>query len=684
MSFNWHAPLFDLLRKTKSKKEPAYIKKLTEAGIRTIQDLLWIIPLRSRSVVNEIQYCNDGDIYTASGIIRSIRSFRNFRAKGRNRVPLSNVTAIVESESKLIELKWFNAYPSIEKSLRSKEGTLINFYGPIKRTNERVQIINPKLELNNSGSVIQYPTVNSVPGNRINELLNKIPRDSWHNIYSVLNIPNEPISLSKAFQKVHGIEKDSETLSEEDALNRIIKEEFYTEQIMIERRKFKREQNRHNFKFETSIDEINKLYTSFNFSLTNDQKKVLGEILDNFNSPYSMTRLIQGDVGCGKTAVALAASRIIVQNHFQVAMMAPTESLAIQLFNNAKNYFKDNLKVEVLLGSIKKSDKNNIIQRLKKGDINLIVGTHSLIQEGVHFKRLGLSIIDEQHKFGVNQRIALNKKSITGHTLIMSATPIPRSLSLTKFGDLEISIISEKPNGKSSIPSRIITNNTKDKFLSFLLTRLEMGEQAYVVAPAIEESESIEIENLQNIYLKFKALFPNVKTSYIHGKLKSEEKQSIFQDFKNKKIDLLVSTSLIEVGIDVENATTMIVYGPERFGLSSLHQLRGRVGRGSKPGFFFMVLEKEISNESMERLRVIEEHSDGFKIAEQDLLQRGEGDLLGTSQSGEKHRKIADLAKHQELLEESISTIELIKKDHPQYFQSIICSKDLTVEEFTV
>tara|TARA_B100000925_G_C22010084_1_gene475816 strand:+ start:2882 stop:4936 length:2055 start_codon:yes stop_codon:yes gene_type:complete len=684
MSFNWQAPLFDLLRKTKSKKEPAYIKKLTEAGIRTIEDLLWIIPLKSRSIVDEIQHCNDGDIYTSSGIIKSIRSFRNFRAKGRNRVPLSNVTAIVESESKLIELKWFNAYPSIEKSLRSKERTLINFYGPIKRTNDRVQIINPKLELNNSDSIIQYPTVNSVPGNRINELLNKIPRDSWHNIYSVLNIPDEPISLSKAFQKVHGIEKDPEPLNEEDALNRIIKEEFYTEQIMIERRKFKREQNRHNFKFETTRDKKNELHTSFNFSLTNDQKKVLDEILDDFNSPYSMTRLIQGDVGCGKTAVALAASRIIIHNHFQVAMMAPTESLAIQLFNNAKNYFKDNLKVEVLLGSFKKSDKNNITQRLETGDIDLIVGTHSLIQEGVHFKRLGLSIIDEQHKFGVNQRIALNKKSITGHTLIMSATPIPRSLSLTKFGDLEISIISEKPNGKSSIPSRIITKNTKDKFLSFLLTRLEMGEQAYVVAPAIEESESIEIENLENIYLKFKALFPNVKTSYIHGKLKSEEKQSIFKDFKNKKIDLLVSTSLIEVGIDVENATTMIVYGPERFGLSSLHQLRGRVGRGSKPGFFFMVIEKEISNESMERLRVIEEHSDGFKIAEQDLLQRGEGDLLGTSQSGEKHRKIADLAKHQELLEESISTIELIKKDNPQYFQSIICSKDLTVEEFTV
>lgn len=682
MSFNWQAPLISLIKTTRAKKGPAYIKKLSEAGIKNIEDLLWVMPLWSKSISTNIESCNDGDIFSGSGTIKSVRSFRNFRAKGRNRVPLSNVTAIVETQSRLIELKWFNAYPNIEKSLRSKEGTLVIFNGPIRITNEKLQVINPKLTQTDDESIIQYPTINTVPGTRINELIKKIPLDSWREIPSSISISSEKLSLAEAFKVIHEVEGKQDCSHKDEALNRIVIEEFLKEQIVIEKRKFLREQQTHQYKFKTSENEKQELIKSFDFPLTRDQKTVLDEILEDFSYPFSMSRLIQGDVGCGKTAVAFASCKIAIKKGLQAAMMAPTESLAIQLFNNAKKYFNENTRVELLIGSTKKKEKDNLLALLERGDINLIIGTHSLIQDTVKFNKLGLSIIDEQHKFGVKQRIALNNKSVTGHTIIMSATPIPRSLSLTRFGDLDVSIINEKPNGRTNIPSRIITSKTMDKFLSFLLTRLEMGEQAYVVVPAIEESETIDIENLNHIYSKYLEIFSNKNISYIHGKMSSEEKQSIFQGFKQKKIDLLIATSLIEVGIDVENATTMVVYGPERFGLSSLHQLRGRVGRGVKPGFFFMIVEKEISKESMNRLQVIEEYSNGFKIAEQDLLHRGEGDLVGVNQSGEKSRKVADIAKHGDLLEESINIIADLKKNDLEHFQKIISNIE-TMEEFT-
>jgi ATP-dependent DNA helicase RecG len=686
MTLEWQSPILSLLNKKKVDIEPLYIRNLKDAGIKKIEDLLWIIPLRSRTIQAHIDDCEDGDIYSFSGKIRSIRSFRNFRAKGRNRVPLSNITALVEienkDETKVIELRWFNAYPNIEKSLRSKEMQSLHFYGTVKKANEKFQIINPKLQNINSESVIEYPTINSVPGKKVASLIKKIPNEMWSNISPIIYLPQKTLTLSNSFKKIHGIENNSNSFDE--ALDRIIVEEFLKEQVLIEKRKFLREQKKHSYSIKVTNKEKNKIYTSFPFPLTNDQKNVINEIAEDYNSGFSMSRLIQGDVGCGKTAVAFAACQIIINAGFQAAIMAPTESLATQLFSNAKTFFNSETSINLLIGSTNKKNKDLITNNLENGSIQLIIGTHALIQKGVNFKSLALSIIDEQHKFGVKQRIALNKKSITGHTLIMSATPIPRSLSLTKFGDLDISIIREKPNGRLSIPSRIINHKTMDKFFSFLLTRIEMGEQVYVVAPAIDESETIDIENLQNIYSKLSNLFPSLNIGLIHGKLSSDEKKLALEEFKDKKIDILVSTSIIEVGIDVENATTMVVYGPERFGLSSLHQLRGRVGRGAKPGFFFMIIEKNISQESMKRLQVIEDYSDGFKIAEQDLIQRGEGDILGINQSGEKNRRIADITKHQALLQFSIEAIEEIKQNDSIYFNKLMRSNDHSMEEFTV
>jgi len=370
-----------------------------------------------------------------------------------------------------------------------------------------------------------------------------------------------------------------------------------------------------------------------------------------------MMRLIQGDVGCGKTTIAMLAAMIVIENKAQVALMCPTEALASQHFISSKELFDSSLyNVRLLLGSTPSKEKKIIQKDLEEGKIDFIIGTHSLIQETIRFKELGLAIIDEQHKFGVDQRIRLTSKTTGAHCLIMSATPIPRSLSLTQYGDLDISTIKVMPSGRKGHKTRIVTVDKYQQFLSFIKTRLTLKEQVYIVVPAINESDEIEqdFHNLVNILNQFKKYFPEYVVEGLHGQMKSEDKSIMFQAFKDHKVDILVSTSVIEVGINVLNATVMAIMNPERFGLSSLHQLRGRVGRGDKPGFCFLVNDKSVSNLSMERLKVIENNTDGFKIAEEDLKIRGEGDLFGTDQSGSMAQKrLANIILHADVLSEA-------------------------------
>ena len=679
MNINWNSKVSEL---NKSPRKPQYIKSLESAGIIQLKDLLWIIPLRTRNLLSSIDECEEGDIFYSKGEVKSIRSYRNFRAKGKNRAALYNISAVIEADSRLVELKWFNAYPNIEKSLRGK--TEVSFYGQVKKFNQTFQILNPKITSPQSSTIVEYPTINGVPGSRILSLVNKIPQSIWDEIPSEIPqfISSQPVCNS--FKVLHGKTKNTDDKKIEIAKNQLILEEFFKEQIQIEKRKFLKKSKQHQYAFEMSEKNFEDLASLFQFELTSDQKKALLNIKNDFKKNIPMTRLIQGDVGCGKTAVAFGAAFLTIKEGHQVAIMAPTESLAQQHYKNAIDIFPKSFKVSLLSGSTKQKEKKSISNEINQGEVDLIIGTHSLIQDSVQFKSLGLCVIDEQHKFGVNQRISLTKKSITGHTLIMSATPIPRSLSLTQYGDLEVSLIKEKPNGRSKIPSRIITPDSIDKFLSFILTRVQMGEQAYIVVPAIEESDSIDIENLIKVTERFKYIFPDLLIASTHGKVPPEEKRKTLNDFSNGKIQILIATSIIEVGIDVENATIMAVYSPERFGLSSLHQLRGRVGRGSKPGFFFMINEKKISKESKNRLKVIENNSDGFEIAEEDLKIRGEGDILGQSQSGEKKRKLADIRFHADILYKSIELIEKYKRQEPELFKKRISSLVDSVEEFTI
>jgi ATP-dependent DNA helicase RecG len=361
---------------------------------------------------------------------------------------------------------------------------------------------------------------------------------------------------------------------------------------------------------------------------------------------------------------------IVIENGAQVALMCPTEALATQHYLSTKELFEEKeYNVKLLLGSTPAKEKKQIQKELAEGTIDFIIGTHSLIQDSVAFHQLGLAIIDEQHKFGVDQRIRLTSKTTGAHCLIMSATPIPRSLSLTQYGDLDISTIKVMPSGRKGHKTRIVTQDSYQQFLSFIMTRLSLKEQIYVVVPAINENLESEqdFHNLVNVLDRFKKYFPNHNVEGLHGQMKADEKAQMFHDFKNHKVDILVSTSVIEVGINVLNATIMAIMNPERFGLSSLHQLRGRVGRGEKPGFCFLVNDKQISELSMERLKVIEDNTDGFKIAEEDLKIRGEGDLFGTDQSGSQSQKrLANIILHADVLNEArADALALIEKQDP-------------------
>ena len=431
----------------------------------------------------------------------------------------------------------------------------------------------------------------------------------------------------------------------------MIYEEFFEDQIKIylRRQYFKKPKAD---KFSISEEQIKKYLALYPYALTADQEKTLNEIRKDLMAEHPMMRLVQGDVGCGKTTVAMLAATIVINGGAQVAFMCPTEALAMQHFASAEELFENqNITCKLLLGSTPTKEKKQIAEDLRSGKIQLVIGTHSLIQTTVEFQKLGLAIIDEQHKFGVDQRIKLTSKGQGTHCLIMSATPIPRSLSLTQYGDLDISTIKTMPAGRKGHKTRIVTEETYPQFLNFIKTRLSLGEQIYVVVPAINESAEQEFHNLTDTLERFKKYFPEYIVEGLHGQMKADEKAKMFTAFKHHDVQILVATSVIEVGINVINATVMAIINPERFGLSSLHQLRGRVGRGEKPGFCFLVNDKKISALSMERLKVIENNTDGFKIAEEDLKLRGEGDLFGTDQSGSQAQKrMANVILHADVL----------------------------------
>ncbi len=672
-NLTWDSKLEDLSRKGPSKS----IQSLIDFGHSTLQSLLWIIPLRIYPipVIKKFENAYEECLFTGIGKVISVRSLPSFKGRGRNQAQLLNITAIIQDHlsKRTMELKWFNAYPSLAQKIQLLN--YVKFSGKVQIYGEAKQIINPDFESMLSDSLpnteendillphlkIQYPTINGVNSTNIKKVIDKIPQELWASIQDILpvNILNKHnfLTLKDSFLLIHGktnLLKEWNLGLFEEARTRLIYEEFLEEQFKIHLRRVENFRPK-GIKINCGEDYLKKFSSIYPYTLTSDQTRVISEICADFNSGVPMMRLLQGDVGCGKTSVAITTALIAINEGFQAVIMCPTETLANQHYKEIKEYCADlSVEAELLVGSLSSKKKSEVLKKCKNGEAQFIIGTHALIQDSVEFKALGLSIIDEQHKFGVEQRLKLVRKGPGSHCLIMSATPIPRSLSMTQYGDLNISTISALPSGRKGHKTKIVQPDNFGNFLNFINTRVQMGEQVYIVVPAITESPKQDMLNLEEVLKKFNQFFPQLNIQGLHGQLNSQEKNDTITSFKNKDINILIATSVIEVGINIVNATIMAIMNPERFGLSSLHQLRGRVGRGDKPGFCFLVIDNKVSSESITRLKVIEDHTDGFKIAEEDLKIRGAGDVFGKDQSGSNNnKKIANIITDFHLLEKA-------------------------------
>lgn len=411
-------------------------------------------------------------------------------------------------------------------------------------------------------------------------------------------------------------------------------------------------------------EKVNHFIEHLPFTLTEAQSKSLREILTDMKSPVQMNRLLQGDVGSGKTVVAAVCLYASVTAGFQGALMVPTEILAEQHFHSVQALLKDRLQIALLTSSIKGKKRQAILNDIANNEVDIVIGTHSLIQEEVIFNRLGLIIIDEQHRFGVDQRRTLREKGLEPDVLFMTATPIPRTLAITAFGDMDISIIDQLPAGRKEIETYWVKDNLFDRVLQFIQKRIQHGEQAYIVSPLIEESDKLDYQNAIDLYQQLESYYPNnIKIGLLHGRLPNDEKEAIMNDFINNKIQILVATTVIEVGVNVPNASVMVIYDAERFGLSQLHQLRGRVGRGDQQSYCILIADPK-GEVGKERMKIMTETNDGFRLSEEDLKLRGPGDFFGKKQSGLPEFKVADIVHDYRALEVARNdAIEIITND---------------------
>lgn len=466
-------------------------------------------------------------------------------------------------------------------------------------------------------------------------------------------------SRFESLEKVHRPPKDASeefTQLKSPYHRRLIFEEFFWLELWLVSRK-QGLQSEPGLALEKKTGLIEQLNASLPFKLTGAQRRALGEIIEDLTGhtpPRPMHRLVQGDVGSGKTLVALMSALLAIENGYQAALMVPTEILAEQHFRTAKRLLEPlGITVGLFTGSQKSAERNQAQQLLSVGAVHLAVGTHALIEDAVGFRNLGLVVIDEQHRFGVHQRAKLKEKGAAPHFLVMTATPIPRTLAMTVYGDLDVSVIDELPAGRSPIQTRVGYESHRPKMLEFVRAQIAKGRQAYFVYPLVEESEKIELKNAVSEFERLKATFPDLKLGLLHGRMKPDEKESVMREFRDGHFQILVATTVIEVGVDVPNANIIVVEHSERFGLSQLHQLRGRVGRGEHKSFCLLMLGRAVSEEARNRVRVMEETTDGFVVAERDLEIRGPGEFLGTRQSGLPGFKLANIVRDAKILQEA-------------------------------
>ncbi len=626
---------------------------LARLGIEKLEDLLYHIPrqYRDRSQIRKINEIESGQEVTVSGIVKARDKIRTRSRRNIYKIAFSDETGVAYAT-------WFDQ-PYILNNFSIGQEVLISgkISEKVWEQTRRIEFIHPNYELDGEGGlhsgriVPLYPLTEGLNQNQFRRWVNGVLEEHIGELGEFL--PEELLKemgwpdRQKAIWEVHF---PSAMEKREKAFERLVFEELLLFQVKLAIRQEEKSQEM-GYCHEASPSHTKKFIKSLEFNLTSSQEKVWREINEDMESPAPMSRLLQGDVGAGKTVIALLALLKTVENGWQGAFMAPTEILAEQHYFKMEPVFqKFGLKTILLTGSLSSREKKENYRAITSGDADIVVGTHALIQEEVNFSELGMVVIDEQHRFGVQQREALLSKGKTPDLLVMTATPIPRSLALTLYGDLEVSVIDELPTGRKPIITRARKSNSRPNVYRFIRDQITLGRQAFIVCPLIQESEKLQLVAAEDMFRYLQEeVFPDLKLMLIHGQVPAVQRARAMKDFKEGKIDIMVSTTVIEVGVDIPNATIMLIEDAHRFGLSQLHQLRGRVGRGAEQSYCILMSDVEDDSARM-RLDALVRHSDGFLLAEEDLKLRGAGDFFGTRQHGDTPFRFADLVAHQKLL----------------------------------
>lgn len=638
---------------------PKRLKLLNNIGIFSIKDLLCFYPRRyeDSSKILKLSEGIIGEKATFRCRILSLLDNRNIR-RG-----LSITSFLIEDDSAEAKLIFFNNR-FIKNTIDFGETYLI--YGKYERFRGRIQLTSPEIEkvdnVRNLGRIRGiYNQTKGLTNNNIDYLIDQVIDK---NLFEEC-IPNDLIKKYSLIDKNRAIKNIHRP--ENRKAYALSKQRLVYEELLFFELSILSMQNKNNSSHGIKFNIPNKIYEFINnlpYKLTAGQEKVLKDITDDMQNGKSVNRLIQGDVGSGKTIVSIILSLVAVLNGYQCAIMAPTEILAKQHFENFNSLLEAyGVRIKLLVGSTSSKVKKEILTNTANGMIDILIGTHSLIEDDVKFFNLGLNVIDEQHRFGVIQRSKLRYKNDKACNIIMSATPIPRTLSLILYADLDISIIDTMPGGRKNIKTLAINSSQVNEALTFIEKELNAGHQAYVICSLIEDNEDFEnLESVEKVFKDLKKFFKNYKLALLHGRLSTDEKNKVMEDFKNRKIDLIVSTTVIEVGINVANATVMMIYNAERFGLSTLHQLRGRVGRGDAQSYCILFNNSK-SEISWRRMKIMTDSTDGFYIANKDLELRGFGDILGVRQSGIPNLRLANPLKDQKILSYASTDAKNILKE---------------------
>lgn len=617
---------------------PKTAKTLNNLGIYNAEDLIRNYPYRflifAKRDINNPKYYDE---FVSDGIVESMPTLNFFKGK------MNRLTFRCNVQNKIVKVVIFNRAFLKPNIIIGKEVTIIGKYDPKKET-----IVATNIRLGNLNKVEIEPVYHLCKG-ITSKQMNVFIKKALNVIKENNNIPKELISkynLISEDEAVRIIHNPKDENSLKTALKTLKYEEIFTYMKNIKLLKKKNEIHKDVYKKEVSLNMVHNFINSLPFKLTSDQEKIVFKMLDEICGDTLMNRLLQGDVGSGKTIVAFIISYALYTGGYQTSFMAPTEVLARQHYKNACDIFKDtNFKIGLLTGKMTLKEKRKVYEDIQNKKINMLIGTHALISDKVVWNNLGLVITDEQHRFGVNQRQTLKNKGLNVEVLMMSATPIPRTYALTIYGDTDTSSIKTKPNGRIPVITKVKKEDEIKDVLERIYKALKNQNQVYVIAPMIEENEDTDYTNVYDLKHKFSLAFKNYNIEILHGKMDNLEKEKVMDEYAKGNIDILISTTVIEVGVDVKNATVMVIFDADRFGLSTLHQLRGRVGRNNLQSYCYLISDKDTK-----RLKIMEEENDGYKISEADFKLRGQGDLFGSRQSGALSFKLSDVRKDYDLL----------------------------------